>query len=290
MIAESELILNGRGALYHIDMKAEELADIVITVGDPERVDLVCAHFNTIEFEGQHREFRWKTGIYEGARITVISTGIGPDNIDIVLNELDAVANIDLEKREIKNKKKSLKIIRLGTTGGLSESSEVDHLVVSRMAVGIDNLMHYYPYRQNPNEKALQSELDRMVDSKSYPIRPYVCEAAEDLLVNMDPSWEQGVTITAPGFYGPQSRVLRSGLSMPDLLEDLEKIKLPNGLKFSNFEMETSALIGLSNLLGHRATAVSVIVAHRKKKTFSENAQNAVQNMIAKCLPIIAKF
>ncbi len=290
MIPESELILNQRGGIYHIDMRPEELAPIVITVGDQDRVDLVAQHFENIECQAQHREFRWKTGTYNGTRITVISTGIGPDNIDIVLNELDAVANIDFEKREIKTEKTSLKIIRLGTTGGLSVHSDVDQLVLSRMAIGLDNVMDYYAYSYSPKEMEVMDLIRETMKSQGYPLRPYACSASEELLQHFDSSWHSGITITAPGFYGPQSRVLRAGLSMPDLLEDLESVHLPDGLEFSNFEMETSALIGLSNLLGHHATAVSVIVAHRKKKTFSADGQKAVEFMISECLPIIAKF
>ncbi len=291
MIAESELILNRRGGIYHIDMRNEELADVVITVGDPDRVDRVTQYFTTIEGESRHREFRWKTGLYNGKRITVISTGIGPDNIDIVLNELDAVANIDFKTRTINAQHRKLKIIRLGTTGALDENIPVDSFVVSAMAIGLDNLLHYYTPEYTTNEKKLMERVKYLPAFNESMLFPYACTASSSLLsLFADDNWLKGITLTAPGFYGPQGRVLRAPLAHNDMIDQISR--MDTGLNFSitNFEMETAAILGLSTILGHESIAISTIIANRVNKSFSANAASAVEEMISKAIDTIAKF
>ncbi len=290
MIAESELILNNRGGIYHIDMRNEELADIVITVGDQDRVDRVCQYFSDIECSASHREFRWKTGVYNGTRMTVISTGIGPDNIDIVLNELDAVANIDFNTREIKNQHRSLKIIRLGTTGGLDENIPVDTPVVSVMAVGLDNVLPYYQPSYDATERSLMDEMAKLPFFEATGIRPYAASASTELISKFDDNWVKGITLTAPGFYGPQGRKLRAQGASPDFIDQILGMPTHMEYGFSNFEMETATILGLSKILGHQGTAVSTIVANRMNKTFSANPQTAIQEMIESSIEIIAKF
>ncbi len=290
MIPESELILNARGGIYHIDMRNDELADVVITVGDQDRVNMICQYFSDIECEASHREFRWKTGIYNGKKITVISTGIGPDNIDIVLNELDAVANIDFATRTKKSQHRRLKIIRLGTTGGLNENIPVDSLVVSAMAVGLDNLLYFYKTSFSAQEQSLMDALQKLPFFANAEMRPYATTASENLLSHFDESWLKGITLTAPGFYGPQGRVLRASIADHDFIENILNLDTGMDISFTNFEMETSAILGLSKILGHDATAISTIIANRVSKTFSENTQTAVLEMIEKSLTIIQKF
>ncbi|MDE3126347.1 MAG: nucleoside phosphorylase [Bacteroidota bacterium] len=285
-IAPSELIINSRGAVYHIDLRPEELADTVITVGDPDRVEKVSKHFDSIELKRQHREFVAHTGYIGKKRITVISTGIGPDNIDIVINELDALKNIDFETRTIKPELSSLQIIRLGTSGALQADIPVDSFVVGTHGLGLDNLLHYYRFYNNPEEEQILKNFIAHTQL-SGNIQPYVATGSISIMKNFVEGFYHGITVTCPGFYGPQGRVLRLGLANPGLVDNFSSFA-SGSHRISNFEMETSAIYGLGKLLGHHCLSVNVIVANRIRKEFSKDGALAVENLITKALSIIS--
>ena len=288
-IPSSELIINSRGAIYHLNLRPEELADTVITVGDPNRVATVSKYFDRIEYQGSHREFVTHTGYIGNKRISVLSTGIGPDNIDIAFNELDALANIDFESRNIRDQKKSLQIIRLGTTGALQADLPVDSLVASSFGIGLDNLMHYYNYASNPEESFILGEFCEHTRLKTTAIQPYIAEASIRLLSAFADKMQHGITITCPGFYGPQGRVLRGPIAFPQLIDSLSSFT-SRGHRVTNFEMETSAMYGLGKLLGHHCLSISVIVANRISKTFSPDGEAAVDQMIRSTIDIIGNL
>ena len=287
-IAESELIINSRGAIYHIDLRPEELADTVITVGDPDRVAIVSKYFDKIEVKRQHREFISHTGYIGSKRITVISSGIGPDNIDIVLNELDAVKNIDFETRTIKPNHTTLTILRLGTSGSLQADIAVDSFVAGTHGLGLDNLLHYYRLQMNDEEQQL---LKHFVSHTQLigAVQPYISAAGTSVLKHFVTGFHNGITVTCPGFYGPQGRVLRLGLNNPTLVENLSSFSFGSH-RISNFEMETSAIYGLGKLLGHHCLSVNVIIANRVRKEFSKDGAAAVENLITTCLEKIAQL
>ena len=286
-IAPSELIINDRGAIYHLNLRPEELAPIVLTVGDPDRVETVSKYFDTVEVRQHHREFVTHTGRLGNKRITVVSTGIGPDNIDIVLNELDALVNIDLQTRLIKDELSHLQIIRLGTSGSLQRDIPVDSFVASTHGLGIDNLLNFYRSEENEEEKQLLQSFITQTQLQAQISRPYITGAASTLLRHFVDGYHQGVTVTCPGFYGPQGRVLRLGLSHPHLVDRLTSFSFGNH-RISNFEMETSAIYGLGRLLGHQCLSLSAIVANRVSNEFSEDGQAAVENLIKRSLEIIS--
>ena len=288
VIQPSELIINERGAVYHVNCRPEEISTTIITVGDPDRVKEVSKHFDKIEFKNQHREFVSHTGYIGNKRLTVVSTGIGPDNIDIVLNELDALVNIDFETRTIKNELTSLNIVRLGTSGSLQKEIPVDSFVASTHGLGLDNLMNYYQLESN----ALENELIQSFTTHTQMqvvSNPYISSAGVSLLKNFVNGFHHGITVTCPGFYGPQGRVLRMGLKLPALIDQLTTFNFSE-YRISNFEMETSALYGMSKVLGHQCLSLSAIVANRISKEFSKDGQAAVENLIKKALPIICKL
>lgn len=284
-IPESELIINNRGAIYHIDLRPEELADTIITVGDPDRVAVVSKYFDKIEVKRQHREFIAHTGYLGKKRITVISTGIGPDNIDIVVNELDALKNIDFDTRTIKSNLTQLNIIRLGTSGSLQADIPVDSLVAGTHGLGLDNLLHYYRLKMNEEEQQLLQQFIAHTQLTG-TIQPYITNAGTSLLKHFVNGFHNGITVTCPGFYGPQGRILRLGLSNPTLVENLTSFNYGNH-RISNFEMETSAIYGLGKLLGHQCLSINVIVANRVKKEFSKDGNAAVEHLIKTCLTVI---
>jgi uridine phosphorylase len=286
-IAESELIINNRGAIYHLDLRPEELAGTVITVGDPDRVRAVSRYFDKFETKSQHREFITHTGYIGKKRISVISTGIGTDNIDIVLNELDALANIDFETRTIKTSLKQLDIIRIGTSGSLQADIPVDSFVASTHGLGIDNLLNFYRHEQNEEEKQLLQSFVTQTQLHHHFSYPYISSAGASLMKNFVSGYQQGITVTCPGFYGPQGRILRLGLSNPDLVNRLTQFQFGQH-RISNFEMETAGLYGLSKLLGHRCLSLSAIVANRIKKEFSKDGNAAVEQLIKKTLEIVS--
>jgi len=287
-IAESELIINSRGAVYHLDLRPEELAPTVVTVGDPDRVREVSKHFDTIEVERQHREFITHTGRVGNKRISVLSSGIGPDNIDIVINELDALVNIDLETRGIKSSTSALNIIRLGTSGSLQADIPVDSFVASTHGLGIDNLLNFYRHEQNDQEMQLLQSFVTHTQMHGQMSYPYISSAAGSLLKNFVTDFHQGITVTCPGFYGPQGRVLRLGVRNPNLINRLTDFRFGQH-RITNFEMETSAIYGLGKLLGHNCLAVNAIVANRVKKEFSKDGKATVENLIKKFLEIFSQ-
>jgi uridine phosphorylase len=286
-IAESELIINNRGAIYHLNVRPEELANTVITVGDPDRVIEVSKHFDKIEHTLQHREFITHTGTIGSKRLTVVSTGIGPDNIDIVVNELDALANIDFETRTVKPELTRLNIIRLGTSGALQKDIPIDSVVVSTHGLGIDNLLNYYKHDNNDEEMQIIQQFIAHTQISSAFSQPYICGAGSAVLKRFVSGYYHGITITCPGFYGPQGRVLRLGLTNPDLIDRLTEFTFGQH-RITNFEMETSAIYGLGKLLGHQCLSLSAIVANRIRKEFSKDGNAAVENMIVKALEVIS--
>jgi uridine phosphorylase len=285
-IAESELIINPRGAVYHLDLRPEEIAGTIITVGDPERVKEVSKHFDSIEFKTHHREFITHTGYVGKKRISVLSSGIGPDNIDIVINELDALANIDFSTRQIKEKHTPLNIMRLGTSGSLQADIPVDHFVASTHGLGIDNLLNFYRHEQNEEEKQLLHSFVTHTQMHGQMSYPYISSAAASLLKHFVKDFHHGITVTCPGFYGPQGRVLRLGIRYPQLVDRLTDFRFGQH-RITNFEMETSAIYGLGKLLGHNCLAVNAIVANRVKKEFSKDAPSTIEKLIVKTLEII---
>ena len=288
-IQESELIINGRGAIYHLDIRPEELADTVITVGDPSRVAEVSKYFDSIESQQEHREFISHTGYLGQKRLTVLSTGIGPDNIDIVMNELDALANIDFETRTIRAAHRSLQILRLGTSGSLQAEIPVDGLVAGTHGLGLDNLLHFYRPEVHEDERQILQAFTLHTQLAAPFSNPYITSAAPALLKHFAVGYHSGITITCPGFYGPQGRVLRLGLARPDLVQRLQEFN-HGPHRISNFEMETSAIYGLGRLLGHQCLSLNVIVANRVARTFSKDGKAAVDKLIKTSLEIIEKI
>lgn len=287
-IAESELIINSRGAIYHLDVKPDELAHNIITVGDPSRVKEVSKYFDSIEVERHHREFVTNTGYLGKKRISVVSTGIGTDNIDIVLNELDALVNIDFTTRTIKHEQQQLKIIRVGTSGSLQGDVPVDSFVASTHAIGIDNLMNFYLQENNEEEKQLLHSFITQTQLHSRFSQPYIAGASMSLIKHFVEGYHQGITVTCPGFYGPQGRILRLGLSHPQLNDRFTDFKFGHH-RITNFEMETAGIYGLGNALHHHCLSLSAIVANRIHKTFSADDNATVEKLIKKTLKIIAE-
>lgn len=285
-IAESELIINNRGAIYHLDLRPEELADTIIVVGDPDRVKKVSKHFDRIEHQLQHREFITHTGYIGKKRLSVMSTGIGPDNIDIAINELDALANIDFTTREIKSQFSKLNIIRFGTSGSLQADIPVDSFVASTHGLGLDNLMNYYAYKKSSAELALIDAFISQTQLNKEITIPYIFEAGQSLIKNFNDEFYKGITVTCPGFYGPQGRVLRLGLNSPGLINKLTDFSFDTH-RITNFEMETSAIYGLGKLLGHECVSVNVIVANRVVQQFSKDSNAAVEKLIVKALEVL---
>ncbi|MBD0368999.1 MAG: nucleoside phosphorylase [Flavisolibacter sp.] len=286
-IAESELIINERGAVYHLDLRPEELAPTVITVGDPFRVASVSKHFDKVEVKNHHREFVSHTGWLGAKRITVVSTGIGPDNIDIVLNELDALANIDFETRTIKEKLTTLDIMRIGTAGSLQQDIPVDSFVASTHGLGLDNLLNFYRLDQNEEERQLLHSFISHTQLDAHLTCPYLCGCSVSLLKHFITGFHHGITVTCPGFYGPQGRILRLGVKNPELINHLTGFQFGQ-YRIANFEMETSAIYGLGKLLGHHCLSLSAIVANRIQKQFSRDARALVEQLIQHTLNIIS--
>lgn len=277
-IASSELIINNRGAIYHLGLRPDEMGDIIITVGDPFRVEKVSRYFDRVEHKSNHREFITHTGWIGSQKISVVSTGIGPDNIDIVFNELDALANIDFDTRTEKKEKKRLKCIRIGTSGSLQKDIDVDSFVASTHAVGLDNLMHYYARQDDQHEIDLLSQFKSQVRF-SPNIQPYATTGNAGLISTFADMAHGGITVTCPGFYGPQGRVLRVGLANPNLNHDLTAFSWGNQ-RILNFEMETAAIYGLGRLLGHECLSLSAIVANRLAGKFSSDADATMDKLI----------
>lgn len=279
-IKSSELILTPEGKIYHLNLAPSELAPTVITVGDPGRVEMVSKYFDSIEVKAEHREFKTHTGNFKGKRISVISTGIGPDNIDIVFNELDALVNIDFENRTIKKKLTSLDIIRIGTSGSLTDEIEVDSFLISAIGIGLDNVMHYYNDIDTIFERDFaQKFIDHTQWNPDNSV-PYAVKADKSLLekLSSDKTFK-GITITNVGFYGPQGRVLRARLRDENLNEKLTSFRI-NKKKITNMEMETATMYGMSKLLGHSAISMNAIIANRATGSFSKNSYKTIDELI----------
>ncbi len=287
-LAESELVLNKDGSIYHLSAFPEDIADIVLTVGDPERVSLVSNYFDKIEIKRQHREFVTHTGWLGNKRMTVVSTGIGVDNVDIVLSELDALVNVDFKTRLLCEKPRQLNIIRMGTCGGLHAEYAVDTIVLAQAALGFDNLMNFYAYQQTAEEQALEQAINQHLTDT--PVQPYAFFSDPALLSCLaGDSFPKGITATCSGFYGPQCRTIRAELSAPGLLDDLRQFQHKD-MKILTFEMETSAILGFGKLLQHRCCAASVIVANRALKKFTSDSHQSVDKMIRIMLERLEKF
>jgi uridine phosphorylase len=281
-IAETELILNADGSVYHLNLLPGDIAETIITVGDPERVAQVSRDFDHIELKKSKREFVTHTGTVGGKAITVISTGIGTDNIDIVLNELDALVNIDLQTRLPKAQLQKLNIIRIGTSGAIQSDIAIDSLLVSSAAFGMDTLMHYYEHPVSEQEIELLDSFKAALP-KTSNFSPYVASADSWLINKLAASLQQGITITAPGFYAPQGREIRAKASYPGLMESIQNFNL-NGKRITNLEMETAGIYGMAALLGHRAISFNVILANRATKTFSKQPEQVMDNYIRQVL------
>ena len=285
-IEESELIINARGAIYHIDLRPDELATKIFLVGDPGRVPVVSKYFDRIEIKQQHREFVSHTGFIGSERFTVLSTGIGTDNIDIVMNELDALVNIDFTTRTIKPVLTKLQIIRLGTSGSLQKEIPVDSLVASTHGLGIDNLLNFYRVELQGAELEILQAFNTHTQMHQQFAHPSIASASTHLLKYFTKGFFNGITITCPGFYGPQGRILRLGLRQPNLIERLTTFHF-GPYRISNFEMETSAIYGLGQMLGHQCLSLNAIVANRITKTFSTDGLLAVERLIEKSIGVV---
>jgi uridine phosphorylase len=276
---ESELIVNKRGAVYHLNLRPDELAQNVILVGDPGRVGEVSQYFDRIEIKTGNREFITHTGSIGNTRISCISTGIGTDNIDIVLNELDALVNIDLQTRDEKEQKTSLRLLRLGTTGALQPDIKVDSFIASAYVIGLDGVLNYYKYQKSIEQLELISDFVQQVSYPHELAKPYAFKASEKMLSMFTDQCRQGITLTAPGFYAPQGRKLRFELMFPELIDNYSKFRYL-GNAATNLEMETSALYGIGTLLGHHVCTLCAVVANRINKTFSADGHKAVDELI----------
>ena len=278
-IKESELILNPDGSVYHLNLKPENIAETVIFVGDQNRVQKISKHFDSIEFETQKREFKTHTGSYNGKSISVISTGIGPDNIDIVLNELDALVNIDLKTRQPKENLTSLNIIRIGTSGSLQDDIPVDAFVMATHGLDLNAMLHSYQINPVTNPD-IENAFIAHTNWNANKGRPLIIANSPNLEKKFESEQTfKGITATAGGFYGPQGRILRLPLQDPKLNSKIDSFKF-NGMRITNLEMETSVIYGLSKLLGHKALSLNAIIANRANGTFSENPGLAIENLI----------
>ena len=277
IIAETELILTPENKIYHLNLSKDEIANDIILVGDPDRVSVISNKFESIEHKIQNREFVTHTGILNGKRISVIATGIGPDNIDIVVNELDALVNIDFKTRTINKKKKTLNLIRLGTSGALQKDIEVDSFLVSSFGLGLDNIAYFYE-SEEIIEQDMSSKYKQHANWPEILSNPYIVKASDNLL-SLFPDVKKGITATAPGFYGPQGRTLRLNPYITNLHEKMESFNYKEN-RITNFEMETSALYYLGKSLGHNTLTICAIIANRLTKEYSKDYKKTVEKMI----------
>ncbi|QUB43312.1 nucleoside phosphorylase [Porphyromonas sp. oral taxon 275] len=280
IIPSSELIINADGSVFHLHLRPEQLADKVFLVGDPARVDMVASRFERIECNVSSREFHTITGYYQGKRITVVSHGIGTDNIDIVLNELDALANIDFETRQIKDELRQLTLVRVGTSGGLQDETPIGSYVAAVHSVGFDGVLYFYADSQRVRHRAFEEALIQQLDWQLEGLRPYVVPADPSLIEQICGSdILRGNTIAANGFYGPQGRQLRLALQDPGLNAKIQAFD-HEGLRLTNYEMESSSLAGLAALMGHRAMTVCCIIAGRKAQNMNTDYKGSIEGLI----------
>lgn len=277
MIPDSEMILNADGSIYHLNLCPEDLADTIIFVGDPDRVGLVSQYFDSVEVKKGKREFITHTGTLRGKRISVISTGIGTDNIDIVLNEIDALVNIDFETKTLKPELKEVDIIRIGTSGSIQGNLAIGTILASEYAIGFDALMQYYIKPYTIEEQELQVAIERQFPTLTF--KPYVGKASEKLLKKFAQELPKGITMTAPGFYGPQGRCVRSHNMYPDLISMANSFN-SKGKKITNLEMETAGIYALANMFGHHAISINAILASRVNEEFSQNPAEVIDQAI----------
>ncbi|MEI6822415.1 MAG: nucleoside phosphorylase [Bacteroidota bacterium] len=277
-IKESELVLTENNTVYHIRARQENVSENIILVGDPGRVPEISSYFEKIEFKMMNREICTHTGLYNNKRVSVISTGMGPDNIDIIMNELDAIFNIDLDKREIKDQHTTLNIIRMGTSGALQPDLEVDSFLMSEYGLGLDGMIHFYKDEKNIFENEMTEAFIKHTSWADNLPTPYIVKASDILINKIGEGLNKGITATAPGFYGPQGRELRLKLAYPDINSKIESFRF-NDKRIANLEMETSALYGLGAMLGHETLTVCVLVANRVTKTFSTNYKIAMKQL-----------
>ncbi len=278
-IPESELIINADGSAFHIHIKPEELADNVILVGDPGRVDMVASFMTDIEFRHESREFVSTTGKYNGKRITVLSTGIGPDNIDIVATELDALANVDFKTREVKPEHRRLRILRIGTCGAIQPDIPIGSCILSHISIGLDGLLNWYANRENVTIPDMEEAFKKHVGWDKYLPSPYFIKASDKMIEKFKDVTVKGVTLCAGGFYGPQGRVVRLPLAMPDMVSKFESFRFGEW-RITNFEMEGSALAGLARQLGHDAVTLCCAIANRHLKSSNPDYKALVRNMV----------
>ncbi|MEX2230564.1 MAG: nucleoside phosphorylase [Cyclobacteriaceae bacterium] len=281
-ISEADLVLNSDGSVYHLCLLPKHISDTVLTVGDPGRVNMISQFFDSIEFEMNRREFITQVGIYKGKRVTVISTGIGTDNIEIFFTEIDALMNIDLKTREPKSRKRKLKIIRIGTSGALQEDIPLGSFLVTDYAVGFDNLMNFYDLKQSDQERSIGEDIRKKVKLQ---FTPYLVNGSEALRKQFGVDMVVGNTITAPGFYAPQGRAMRIPIKFPKLLDDLNAYH-HKGADFwlANFEMETAGYYAMARLLGHEVLSANAIIVNRIKNKFSKDPNAIVEGLIRKVL------
>ncbi|MCI6429143.1 MAG: nucleoside phosphorylase [Rikenellaceae bacterium] len=288
-IAESELIINGDGSVFHLHMRPEQLADNVILVGDPGRVDMVAEFLTDIEFRNASREFVSTTGRYNGKRFTILSTGIGCDNIDIVMNELDALANIDFTTREPKAEKRSLNVLRIGTCGAIQKDIPLGSFVFSHVSVGCDGLLNWYADRDKIAMPGIEDAFKEHVHWAKHLPDPYFVMASQKLIDKFADCTVKGMTISASGFYGPQGRVLRMPLAMPDMLDDFESFEY-EGRRITNFEMEGSAVAGIARHLGHNAGTVCCVIANRHIGSSNPDYKPQVRKLVELCLQKLSEL
>jgi uridine phosphorylase len=281
-IRETDLILQD-GAVYHLGIRPENLSQKIITVGDPDRVSEVSRHFDSVEFTHRHREFVTHTGLFKGKRLTAISTGMGTDNIEILMTELDALVNVDFQSRKVKHELKSLEIVRVGTSGSLQPEIQVDSILVSELAVGFDALMCFYPYLLRKSDLLLSESLQHMAD---LPFLPYIVRANSDLLNRLGKEMVPGNTLTCPGFYAPQGRSVRLSPRRENLLQAYKEFR-HGDFRITNFEMETAGYYAMGELLGHKMLSVNAIVASRANDVFSKNPAATVEKAIQMVLESI---
>jgi len=283
IIPDSELIINGDGSVFHLHIRPEQLADKIIMMGDPDRVSLTASFFDSIEVDVQSREFHTMTGMYKGKRITAISHGIGPDNIDIVLTELDALANVDFETREVKENFKQLTIVRVGTSGGLQPNCPIGSYVVAAKSIGFDGVLNYYEGRDSVSLLNYEDAFKKHVGWNIQHCAPYFVAADEELVNRVGHDMIMGMTISAIGFYGPQGRYVRMPLANPDLNSKIETFDF-EGDKITNYEMESAPLAGLGKLMGHKAMTVCTIIANRLAGESNANYKGSIEDLIKKVL------
>jgi len=273
---ESELILNKDGSVYHLSLRPQDISDIILTVGDPSRVHKVSQYFDEVTFEMNKREFITHTGLYKGRKITVMSTGMGTDNVEIMMTELDIITNINLKKRENKSRKKSLKIIRIGTSGALQEDVPLDSMLITQYAIGLDTLMYFY--NLNRTEAELNVEAALQLEAE-LPFRPYCVEGSSKLFKHFATDAGVGNTVTCPGFYAPQGREMRVPIRYPNIVDKLAEFHYGD-LWLTNFEMETAGYYALGRLFGHEVISCNAIIANRATKEFSKHADKTIDNLI----------